>query len=56
MPTSVLFEGNLIKTIGEGLKPGSSAIIAVVEHTWVEKVEAALAEAQADPSSSEGEK
>jgi len=47
------FSNKRLETIGEGLKPGSSAIIAVVEHTWVEKVEAALAEAQADLTTAE---
>lgn len=47
------FSNKRLESIGEGLKPGSSAIIAVVEHTWVEKVEAALAEAQADVTTAE---
>jgi len=47
------FSNKRLETIGEGLKPGSSAIIAVVEHTWVEKVEAALAETQADLTTAE---
>jgi len=47
------FSNERLETIGEGLKPGSSAIIAVVEHTWVEKVEAALAEVQADLTTAE---
>ncbi len=34
--------------MGEGLQPGTSAIVAVVEHTWVAKVEEALAAAQAE--------
>jgi len=37
-----------LKAIGESLKPGSSAIIAVVEHRWVADVEKAMAEANAD--------
>ena len=37
-----------LRTLGEGLKPGTSAIVAVVEHKWVEQVEAAIAEAGAD--------
>lgn len=41
------FQDARLKTIGEGLKPGSSAIIAVVEHTWVKQVEAAVTEAGA---------
>lgn len=47
------FSNKRLETIGEGLKPGSSAIIAVVEHSWVKKVEAALAEAQADLTTAE---
>ena len=42
------FSNERLESMGEGLKPGTSAIIAVVEHTWVAKVEEALAEAQAD--------
>jgi uncharacterized membrane protein len=37
-----------LKKLGEGLTPGSSAIVAVVEHVWVGEVEAALAEAGVD--------
>lgn len=42
------FSDARLKALGEGLKPGSSAIVAVVEHTWVAQVEEALAEAGAD--------
>jgi uncharacterized membrane protein len=42
------FSDERLKTLGEGLKPGSSAIVAVVEHTWVKQVEAAMAQAGAD--------
>jgi uncharacterized membrane protein len=42
------FSDKRLKTLGEGLKPGTSAIVAVVEHKWVEQVEAALSEAGAD--------
>ncbi len=42
------FSDERLKILGEGLKPGSSAIIAVVEHRWVEEVEKAMAEAGAD--------
>jgi uncharacterized membrane protein len=41
------FQDQRLKEIGEGLTPGSSAIVAVVEHTWVKQVEAAMAEAGA---------
>lgn len=42
------FEDARLQALGEGLKPGSSAIVAVVEHTWVDQVEKELAEARAD--------
>jgi uncharacterized membrane protein len=42
------FSDARLRKLGEGLKPGSSAIVAVVEHVWVEEVQAALAEAGAD--------
>ena len=42
------FSNKRLEAMGEGLQPGTSAIIAVVEHTWVAKVEEALAEAQAE--------
>lgn len=41
------FDNNRLKQIGDGLTPGSSAIIAVVEHRWVAQVEEAMAEAGA---------
>jgi uncharacterized membrane protein len=42
------FQNERLKMIGDGLKPGSSAIVAVVEHKWVAQVEQAMAEAGAD--------
>jgi len=42
------FSDARLKAIGEGLTPGSSAIIAVVEHRWVEQLEDALAEIETD--------
>lgn len=42
------FSDARLKTIGDSLEPGSSAIIAVVEHTWVAQVEKELQEAGAD--------
>lgn len=42
------FSDERLKKLGEGLTPGSSAIVAVVEHRWVAQVEAAMAEAGAD--------
>jgi uncharacterized membrane protein len=37
-----------LREIGESLKPGTSAIIAIIEHRWVAEVERQLAEAGAD--------
>jgi len=42
------FSDARLKSLGENLKPGSSAIVAVVEHKWVAEVEKAMAEAGAD--------
>lgn len=42
------FKNERLEKIGDSLTPGSSAIIAVVEHTWVEQVRRELEEAQAD--------
>ena len=42
------FSDERLKQIGEGLEPGSSAIIAVVEHRWVEEVRKEMEEAGAD--------
>jgi uncharacterized membrane protein len=42
------FSDARLKKLGEGLKPGSSAIVAVVEHTWVDTVQKAMAQAGAD--------
>jgi uncharacterized membrane protein len=42
------FSDERLKTLGENLKPGSSAIVAVVEHRWVADVEKALEEAGTD--------
>lgn len=47
------FSNQRLETLGEGLKPGSSAIVAVVEHTWVSKVEEMLAQAEADMTTAE---
>jgi uncharacterized membrane protein len=38
------FQDARLKQVGEALTPGSSAIIAVVEHTWVAQVEKVMAE------------
>jgi uncharacterized membrane protein len=42
------FSDARLKALGEGLTPGSSAIVAVVDHRWVAEVEKAMAEAGAD--------
>jgi len=47
------FSNQRLETLGESLQPGTSAIVAVVEHTWVGEVEEALAEAEADVMTAE---
>jgi len=47
------FSNQRLETLGESLQPGTSAIVAVVEHTWVGEVEQALAEAEADVMTAE---
>ncbi len=42
------FKDERLKKLGEGLGPGNSAIVAVVEHTWVKQVEKEMAEAGAN--------
>jgi uncharacterized membrane protein len=42
------FSDARLKALGAGLTPGSSAIVAVVEHRWVAEVKRAMAEASAD--------
>jgi uncharacterized membrane protein len=42
------FSDERLKKVGEGLKPGTSAIIAVIEHKWVAEMEKQMAEAGAD--------
>jgi uncharacterized membrane protein len=42
------FSDERLKKLGEGLKPGTSAIIAVIEHKWVDELEKEMAEAGAD--------
>jgi hypothetical protein len=37
-----------LRRLGAGLKPGSSAIVAVIEHTWVSELEADLQRAGAE--------
>lgn len=37
-----------LRELGESLKPGSSAIVAIIEHTWVAEVQKQLAQAGAD--------
>jgi uncharacterized membrane protein len=37
-----------LKQIGEGLQPGTSAIVAIIEHSWVEDVEKQLTDSGAD--------
>jgi uncharacterized membrane protein len=42
------FSNARLETLGSGLKPGSSAIVAVIEHKWVSQIENQLAEMDAD--------
>ena len=42
------FSDERLEMLGEGLSPGSSAIVAVVEHKWVEQVEKEMEERGAD--------
>jgi uncharacterized membrane protein len=42
------FSNQRLEALGQSLQPGTSAIVAVVEHTWVGEVEEALAQAEAD--------
>jgi len=42
------FSDERLEKVGEGLTPGSSAIIAVVEHKWVEQLQQELEEMEAD--------
>jgi uncharacterized membrane protein len=42
------FDDERLKTIGESLKPGTSAIVALVEHKWVDELARQMKEAGAD--------
>ena len=42
------FSDARLRTIGDSLRPGTSAIVAVIEHKWVAELEKQLAEAEAD--------
>lgn len=42
------FPDERLRQVGEGLKPNTSALIAVIEHTWVRQVEDQLREYGAD--------
>jgi uncharacterized membrane protein len=42
------FPDSRLRQIGDGLRPGSSALVAVVEPTWIEEVERMLEEKAAD--------
>ena len=42
------FSDASLNAVGESLQPGTSAIVAVIEHTWVAELEKAMAEAEAD--------
>lgn len=42
------FPDDRLRQIGEGLHPGSSALVAVIEHVWLEDVERMLEQKGAD--------
>jgi uncharacterized membrane protein len=42
------FSNERLNAIGESLQPGTSAIVAVIEHKWVAELEKEMAEAGAD--------
>jgi uncharacterized membrane protein len=42
------FKDERLRQMGEGLRPGSSALVAVIEHVWLEDVERMLEEKGAD--------
>ena len=42
------FDNDRLARVGESLVPGSSAIVAVVEHKWVDEVRALMAEVAAE--------
>jgi uncharacterized membrane protein len=42
------FSNERLNTIGESLQPGTSAIVAIIEHKWVADLEREMAEAGAD--------
>lgn len=42
------FSNERLQTVGQSLKPGTSAIVAIIEHKWVAELEKEMAEAGAD--------
>jgi uncharacterized membrane protein len=42
------FKDERLRQIGEGVRPGSSALVAVIEHIWLRDVEKMLVERGAD--------
>jgi uncharacterized membrane protein len=42
------FNDQRLKRVGDSLTPGSSAMIAVIEHTWLEDVQGLLEDAEAE--------
>jgi uncharacterized membrane protein len=42
------FSDARLKAVGDSLKPGTSAIVAVIEHKWVAELEKQMEEAEAD--------
>ena len=47
------FKDERLEKLGEGLEPGTSAIVAVVAHVWVAEIEKRLADSTADVTTHE---
>jgi uncharacterized membrane protein len=47
------FDDDRLRELGKSLQPGTSALLAVIEHTWVREVEEELAKAGADVATKE---
>jgi uncharacterized membrane protein len=47
------FKDERLRRLGDSLQPGTSAILAVIDHTWVRELEAELAQAGAEVATEE---
>jgi len=47
------FKDDRLRQLGDSLQPGTSAILAVIDHTWVRELEAELAQAGANVATEE---